>query len=89
MMAGYSDVAQRVTTALVQNPRTSELVIDAIDDNGFLTLKGSVSSEEERQAVEEIARRQEGVIDVINELQVEQDETEVIPPPVVPPPQQQ
>jgi hypothetical protein len=45
-----------------------------------------VVTEEVCQVAEEIATEQKGVISVINDLQVEQDETPVVIPLVVPPP---
>ena len=40
------------------------------DAGGVVTLSGQVSSEGVRQAAEDIARRQKGVITVINDLAV-------------------
>jgi osmotically-inducible protein OsmY len=83
MMVEYSEVAKRVRTALANDERTREFGIDVVDDNGLVTLRGTVTSRETRQTAEQIAREQKGVIDVINDLQVQSDEVGrvVIPTP--------
>jgi len=82
-MVEYSDVAKRVRTALADDERTGEFGIDVVDNNGLVTLKGTVNSKETRQIAEQIAHEQKGVIDVINDLQVQSDEVDrvVIPTP--------
>jgi len=82
-MVEYSEVAKRVRTALANDERTREFGIDVVDDNGLVTLRGTVTSRETRQTAEQIAREQKGVIDVINDLQVQSDEVGrvVIPTP--------
>ncbi|HKZ82486.1 MAG TPA: BON domain-containing protein [Anaerolineae bacterium] len=65
-----STLATRVMEALLRDPRTGEAAIDVSSAGGALTLSGRVSSEGIRQAAEDIARRQKGVITVINDLDV-------------------
>jgi osmotically-inducible protein OsmY len=45
-------------------------VIEVANDRGVVTLKDTVNKEQIRQAAEEIASEQEGVINVINEIKV-------------------
>lgn len=71
MNALNTNVYERVSKALLDDPRTSEAVIDVVTQQGMVTLTGLVDSEEVRQAAEEIARNQPGVITVVNELKVE------------------
>ncbi|HLF89460.1 MAG TPA: BON domain-containing protein [Anaerolineales bacterium] len=66
----YSSVSERVIQALQDDPRTREGIMDVVNEQGLITLTGTVSSQEMRQAADEIARRQEGVITVINDLKV-------------------
>ena len=66
----YSSVNERVIQALQDDPRTREGIMDVVNEQGLITLTGTVSSQEMRQAADEIARRQEGVITVINDLKV-------------------
>jgi osmotically-inducible protein OsmY len=47
-----------------------------VDENGVVTLNGSVASQDIREAAEEITQQQEGVAEVINELQIEEDDQE-------------
>ncbi len=65
-----STLATRVMEALLRDPRTEEAAIDVSSAGGSVTLSGRVSSEGIRQAAEDIARRQKGVITVINDLDV-------------------
>jgi osmotically-inducible protein OsmY len=67
-------ITSQVTTALLQDPRTEVAVIEVISERGVVTLKGKVDSKEIRDAAEEIARRQPGVIALMNVLEVEPDE---------------
>lgn len=82
MAVGMSPVAERVTEALANDPQTAQYAIEVIDENGLITLRGTVASEEDLIRAEEIARAQTGVLDVINELEVEEPGEE---PPVTPP----
>lgn len=77
-------VVARVTAALLEDPRTRLYPIDVASDHGIVTLSGTVPSEEVKKAAEEIARRQKGVVQVINALQVREEEEEPLLPPVAP-----
>jgi len=63
-------VLKRVEEALVQDSRTRDESVDVISKQGIVTLTGTVRSEKVRQAAEEIASRQPGVVKVINSLNV-------------------
>jgi len=64
------EVVDRVMDALMEDPRTKNAKIDASNDRGILTLSGTVDHEYIRRAAEEIARQQEGVLTVINEIKM-------------------
>jgi osmotically-inducible protein OsmY len=66
-----SSVKERVTEALVNDSHTADAPIEVIDNQGVVTLDGVVASHEVREAAEQVARQQEGVINVINDLEVE------------------
>ena len=72
MAIGMSPIAERVTQALADDPQTADYALEVIDENGLVTLRGTVESEEDLTRAEEIASAQSGVIDVVNELQVEE-----------------
>jgi osmotically-inducible protein OsmY len=78
-------LAQRVAAALQDDPRTRDAAIDVVDENGIVTLTGSVATEDVREAAEEIAQQEEDVVEVINELRIEEDDDEgniiVVAPP--------
>ncbi len=66
------DRETRVATALFEDPRTTDAVIEVIDERGVITLQGEVDDPETREAAEAIAAEQTGVISVVNTLQVKQ-----------------
>lgn len=83
----YADSAirARVTAALADDPTTEMAVIDVVSEQGLVTLKGQVDSVEIREAAEQIAEKQPGVVSVINELQVKPDRDTLNLRPWVPP----
>ena len=76
MTAGHLELAHRVSIALKNDPRTRDAAVDVVDEGGTVTLTGTVASEEVRRAAEEITQQREGVVQVINELQVDEDDQE-------------
>lgn len=70
MTQSTSDPGQRVATALLQDPRTEAAIIDVANDRGMISLTGTVDSDDIRRAAEQIAREQQGVVTVVNELKV-------------------
>jgi hypothetical protein len=82
--ARHSELLRRTSTCLQDDPRTRDAGIDVVEEGGTVTLTGTVTSEEVRRAAEEIAQQQEGVLQVINELQVEAEDQEgetIVPAP--------
>jgi osmotically-inducible protein OsmY len=73
-LAADTAIAAQVTAALATDPRTELAVIEVINTQGIVTLKGQVDSPEVREAAEEIAAQQPGAISVINALEVKPDE---------------
>jgi osmotically-inducible protein OsmY len=69
-----SAISARVTAALADDPRTRLAVIDAVSERGLVTISGKVDSVEVREAAEEIAAAQPGVVSVINALEVMPDD---------------
>ena len=86
-MTKIIQLAKQVMAALSEDPRTSDATIDVVDNNGIVTLVGTVNSEEVRQAAKEVAGKQEGVIEVIDDLQLEREE-ELPVQPIAPAPMQ-
>lgn len=64
------ELTRSVTKALVQDKRTKDAAIEVINQNGILTLKGHVKNDKIREAAENIAMQQPGVVSVINELKI-------------------
>lgn len=61
---------KEIHTQLQNDPRTKGAQIDVSFNQSMVTLTGIVKSLEVRQAAEEIARQQPGVLSVVNELRV-------------------
>ena len=70
MLSSMTGIADKVQSALMKDPRMKKADIDVSCTRGIVTLTGKVKSEEAREAAEEIARAQDGVTTVINELKV-------------------
>lgn len=85
-MAVISDVAERVSKALEEDERTADYTIDVADDQGVVNLTGAVDSEDVSAAAAKIAEAQEGVLEVVNDIEIEEEdiaEKIVTPPPDV------
>lgn len=65
-----TDLQLAAQKALLDDPRTKEHGIEALDDNGVITLKGSVPSREVSEAAEKVTEDVFGVTGVINSLEV-------------------
>ena len=70
MSRDESNLEESVSEALLITDTIRQAIIEIRDDNGIVTLKGTVESEQDRLAIETLARQQEGVVAVINELHV-------------------
>lgn len=62
--------AVRITAALLDEPGLAGSAIDVQFEKGRVTLSGFVETQEQRQSAEQIARRQEGVTEVINNIEI-------------------
>ena len=70
----HEEVENRIRTRVGEDPRTADLPRLNVEVNdGVADIRGEVHSEEERQAVEEIASSVEGVTEVRNLLTVNPD----------------
>lgn len=67
-----ADLQTRVAKALFEDSRTSDAVIEVIDERGVITLDGEVNDPATRDAANEIAAAQSGVTAVVNLLRVRQ-----------------
>ena len=69
-----TSIVAHVTDALSTDFRTNVAIVGVINERGIVTLKGQVNDPDTREAAEEIVRRQPGVVDVINSLEVKIDD---------------
>lgn len=88
MANNITELTERVESALMNDPRTKDFGINVIDNNGIITLTGKVPSLKISQAAEDLVSQQEGVVDVINQLEYEargQSSGPSETPPIAPP----
>jgi osmotically-inducible protein OsmY len=81
-MATRTELEKRLENILAHDPKTEDLAIDVIEENGLVTLDGTVPSEKARREVEALVEKQKGVLEVVNELEVASEEDgpgEVLP----------
>jgi osmotically-inducible protein OsmY len=65
------DLKELVYEAILITDTMSQAVIEIIEEQGIITLKGTVESEQDKLAAEDLVRQQEGVVDVINNLHIQ------------------
>lgn len=66
-----NELRDRVQAALLDDTSTEAAAIEVLNVNGVITLSGMVSSKETVEAAESITKEVNGVISVVNELQVQ------------------
>jgi osmotically-inducible protein OsmY len=64
------DLQHQVQEALGEINELRDAQIDVLDSNGIITLRGIVPNVDARERAEAIVRGMDGVISVINELDV-------------------
>ncbi len=64
------NVVKEIYNHLERDPRTKKAIIEVTSEHGIVTLSGMVKDAKTLMAAEEIARQQQGVISVVNELKV-------------------
>ncbi len=68
IMDKHTDLDTRVAIAILENAKIGQAVIEVEHLDGSIVLKGNTATEQDRRAAENTAFRQEGVVNVINEL---------------------
>jgi osmotically-inducible protein OsmY len=64
------DLQHQVQAAFMDDPDVQDYDIEVLDNNGIITLRGSVPTRAARDRAEAIVRDMDGVVNVINELDV-------------------
>jgi len=64
------DLQHQVQEALREVREMQDYGIEVLDSNGIITLRGTVPTREARERAESIVRDMDGVMSVINELDV-------------------
>ena len=64
------DLQHQVQEALAEINEIRDAQIDVLDSNGVITLRGIVPTVAAREKAEEIVRGMDGVVTVVNELDV-------------------
>jgi osmotically-inducible protein OsmY len=65
------NLEELVCEAILITNTISQAVIEIKEEEGIITLKGTVESEQDKLAAEVLVRQQEGVVDVINNLYIQ------------------
>ena len=65
-----TDLQLEAQKAILDDPRTKEHAIEALEENGIITLKGSVPAHEVGEIAKKIVEDVPGVTGVINALDV-------------------
>ncbi len=77
-----SDLSKKVRDSILEYEAfLDEWELVVLEKNGIVTLRGKVPTPKFREAMEKIAQNQEGVVSVINQVDVDpalmEDETEI------------
>ena len=67
---------ESVQKALTDDPRTREAAIEILNENGIITLSGMVPHNKTSEAAESIVKEVDGVVSVVNEIQVRKDDND-------------
>jgi len=70
MARSECNLEELVSEVLLITDTIRQAVIEIKDDEGVITLKGTVESEQDKAAAEALTRQQAGVVDVINNLHI-------------------
>jgi osmotically-inducible protein OsmY len=65
-----SDLRSHVQAAFQEDDLLQDIGIEILDSNGVITLRGAVPTIAARERAESIARQVDGVMGVINEIDV-------------------
>ena len=71
ILTNETELASTITESLMNDSRTSDAVIEVINERGVVTLSGEVNSQETREAAEAITANHSGVVSVVNSLKLE------------------
>jgi osmotically-inducible protein OsmY len=85
MIQQATALTQQIERALKEDERTQPYPIEVIDNDGVVTLKGTVPTEEVKTVAEELAGAQEDTLDVVSALTVDPSQEPVETLIVVPP----
>ncbi len=64
------DLPNQVQAVFSKDEEVQDSDIEVLDDNGIITLRGTVPTRAARDKAEALVRDMDGVVDVINELDV-------------------
>ena len=86
MKSSLGDLATRVNAALSDHEETAEYPIEAVNDQGVITLSGTVPSDGVKDTAGTIAEGVEGVVEVVNDLEIREEMIgdKIVVPPVDP-----
>lgn len=65
------DVQSKVAAAILTNPKIGQALLEVLEQDGCVTLKGTALSAKDRSLAEDIAIGLDGVRHVVNEIYCE------------------
>lgn len=71
-----NNLRESVQKALTDDSRTREAAIEILNENGIITLSGMVRHNKTSEAAESIVKDVDGVVSVVNEIQVRKDDND-------------
>lgn len=75
-----TELKNKILQVLAEDDRTQDYAFEIIDESGLITIKGVVDSRQAKQAALEIIKKQKGVIEVVDEIELTAEPDENLSP---------
>jgi len=70
---------EKLDELFLQDPHLADYPVEVLNNNGMVTLTGTVPTRELSEAAEKIAKQTDGVISVINDIVIDKDAVKATP----------
>ena len=70
---------EKLDQLFLQDPHLADYPVEVLNNNGMVTLTGTVPTRELSEAAEKIAKQTDGVISVINDIVIDKDAVKATP----------
>lgn len=75
-----TELKNKILQVLAEDDRTQDYAFEIIDESGLITIKGVVDSRQAKQAALEITKKQKGVIEVVDDIELTAEPDENLSP---------